>query len=198
MADSQVKAKGRINRSTALLVDKSSSMEHAIELGKRIGALVSAVCDSQLYVYAFDSLAYEIGRQGSDLAAWERAFRGISAGGSTSCGVALTAMIRKRQSVEQIILVTDEGENTAPLFVDELRNYRAALNADPNVCIVRTPGATSQLETQCRKGNVAVDIFQFTGDYYALPNLVPMLSRPSKLDLLLEILDYPLPVRKAG
>ncbi len=40
------------------------------------------------------------------------------------------------------------------------------------------------------------DAFQFTGDYYALPNLVPLLSRPSKLDLLMEILEYPLPVRK--
>jgi hypothetical protein len=40
------------------------------------------------------------------------------------------------------------------------------------------------------------DAFQFTGDYYALPNLVPLLSRPSKLDLLMEILDYPLPARK--
>ncbi len=40
------------------------------------------------------------------------------------------------------------------------------------------------------------DAFQFTGDYYALPNLVPLLSRPSKLELLMEIMEYPLPVRK--
>jgi hypothetical protein len=40
------------------------------------------------------------------------------------------------------------------------------------------------------------DAFQFTGDYYALPNLVPLLSRPSKLELLVEIMDYPLPKRQ--
>ena len=40
-------------------------------------------------------------------------------------------------------------------------------------------------------------MFQFAGDYYSLPNLVPLLSKPSKLELLMEIMDYPLPVRKS-
>jgi hypothetical protein len=35
--------------------------------------------------------------------------------------------------------------------------------------------------------------FTFAGDYYSLLNLVPLLTRPSRLDLLMEILDtcYP-------
>ena len=80
--------------------------------------------------------------------------------------------------------------------MDSLRKYRAELKADPAVCFVRTPGASTQLEEACRKAGLVVDAFQFTGDYYALPNLVPLLARPSKLELLLEILDYPLPARK--
>lgn len=40
------------------------------------------------------------------------------------------------------------------------------------------------------------DVFQFAGDYYSLPNLVPLLSRPSKLELLMEIMQFPLPQRK--
>jgi len=136
--------------------------------------------------------------QGGDLAGWEKAFRGIKAGGSTSCGVPLVNMRKKGQYVEQIIMVTDEGENTAPLFVTELQTYRAELKADPAVCLVRTPGGTKQLETQCRGANVGVDVFQFDGDYYSLPNLVPLLTRPSKMELLIEIMDYPLPSRKLG
>ena len=46
VADAQVKAKGRIQRPTALLIDKSGSMEVAIELGKRIGAMISAFTDA--------------------------------------------------------------------------------------------------------------------------------------------------------
>jgi hypothetical protein len=196
VADAQVKAKGRIDRPTALLIDKSGSMHVAIELGKRIGALVSSVSSQALYVYAFDTLAYPIEAAGADLAAWEAAIRGITAGGGTSCGVALEIMRRKKHYVEQIIVVTDEGENTAPLFVETLKKYRADVKADPNVCFVRTPGAVTLLEDQCRQAGIMVDAFQFDGDYYALPNLVPLLARPSKLDLLMEILEYPLPARK--
>jgi hypothetical protein len=196
VADQQIKAKGRITRPTALLVDKSASMEQAIELGKRIGAMVSAVCESALYVYAFDTMAYPIERAGDDLASWERALRGINAGGSTACGVALDYMTRKGQYVEQIIMITDEEENTAPLFVEGLRKYREQVKADPNVCFVRTPGAATLLEDRCRQAGIPADAFQFTGDYYALPNLIPLLARPSKLDLLMEIMEYPLPARK--
>jgi hypothetical protein len=198
VADAQVKAKGRIERPTALLIDKSASMSLAIELGKRIGALVSSVSARALYVYAFDTVAYPIESAGTDLAAWEKALHGITAGGSTSCGVALETMRRKRQYVEQIIIVTDEEENTAPLFVETLKKYREEVKADPNVCFVRTPGASTQLEVQCQAAGIMADAFQFTGDYYALPNLVPLLSRPSKLDLLMEILEYPLPTRKSN
>ncbi len=196
VADSQVKAKGRISRPTALLIDKSSSMELAIELGKRIGAMVSAVCEKELYVYAFDTMAYAIERAGDDLASWEKALKGIRAGGSTSCGIAIENMTRKRQYVEQIIMVTDEEENSPPLLVDALKKYRETVQADPNVCFVRTPGARGSLEEQCRRAGLSSDSFQFTGDYYALPNLVPLVSRPSKLELLMEIMNYPLPVRK--
>jgi hypothetical protein len=196
VADTQVKAKGRIVRPTALLIDKSGSMELAIELGKRIGAMISAICEKELFVYAFDSMAYPIERAGDSLAGWEKALKGITAGGGTSCGVALDFMMRKRQYVEQIIVVTDEEENTAPLFVQTLKKYREELKADPSICFVRTPGASTTLEGQCREAGIACDAFQFAGDYYSLPNLVPLLSRPSKMELLMEIMDYPLPVRK--
>ncbi len=196
VADTQVKAKGRIARPTALFIDKSGSMELAIELGKRLGSLISAICEKELFVYAFDTMAYPIERAGDDLASWEKALKGISAGGGTSCGVPLDFMTRKREYVEQIIVVTDEGENTPPLFVDALKKYRETVKADPTVCFVRTPGASTHLEDQCRQAGFLCDAFQFTGDYYSLPNLVPLLSRPSKLELLMEIMDYPLPQRK--
>jgi hypothetical protein len=196
VADTQVKARGRITRPTALLIDKSGSMEVAIELGKRLGALISAICEKELFVYAFDTMAYPVERAGTELADWERALRGIKAGGGTSCGVALEYMRRKGQYVEQVIVVTDEGENTAPLFVESLKKYREEVKADPNVCFVRTPQASTQLEEQCRRAGVAADAFQFSGDYYSLPNLVPLLARPSKLELLMEIMEYPLPARK--
>jgi hypothetical protein len=198
VADTQIKAKGRIKRSTALLIDKSGSMQPAIELGKRIGAIISAVCESDLYVYAFDTMAYPIARGGDDLASWEKAFKGITANGGTACGAPLEYMRLKKQFVEQIVMVTDEQENNSPSFVETLAKYRESLKADPTVCIVRTPDASDLLEKRCKAAGVAVEIFQFSGDYYSLPNLVPLLSRPSRLELLMEIMEYPLPKRQAA
>ena len=110
---------------------------------------------------------------GTELADWERALQGIGAGGSTSCGVALEYMLRKRQYAEQLILVTDEGENTPPLFADSLKKYREAMKAEPAVCFVRTPGAKTLLEDRLRQAGLSADGFEFKGDYYALPNLIP-------------------------
>ena len=181
VTDARVKAKGRITRPTALLIDKSGSMEQAIELGKRIGAMISAVCEAPLFVYAFDTVAYPVERGGSDLASWERALAGITAGGGTACGAGLDQMRRKGQYVEQVIVVTDEEENTAPFFVETLKKYREELKAEPNVVLVRVPKAKTYLADQCRQAQLPADAYQFDGDYYSLPNLVPLLARPSRL-----------------
>ena len=202
VADSQIKMKGRIKRPTAIFVDKSGSMKEAIELGKRIGSLLSTVMDAPLYVYAHDTMPMPITcPKDTDLASWEKAFSGIKANGWTSMGCPVQALLSKKQYVEQIILVTDEGENTAPYFFDMLKKYSAAMNVEPNIFIVKTTSAATSrtgtlLEDQGRTKGITVDAWQFTGDYYALPNLIKFLTKPSKFDLLMEIMSYPLPTRK--
>jgi hypothetical protein len=198
VTEAQVKARGRISRPTALLVDKSGSMAEAIEIGKRVGAMLGALCEAELYVYTFDTIAMKIDPGGTELASWEKAFAGVKAVGGTSCGVGVERLRRQRQYVEQIVLITDEGENTLPHFVPALQAYREEMKADPSVCIVKTRGAIDLLERQLREAGLAADAFQFDGDYYALPNLVPMLTQPSKLELLQQIVEYPLPKRREG
>jgi hypothetical protein len=198
VTDARVKAKGRITRPTALLLDKSGSMNVALEVGRQLGALISAVCAADLFAYAFDTIAYPVQPKGKTVADWEKALLGISAGGGTSCGVALDWMAKKGQRVEQIVLVTDEGENQAPLFKDAYAAYITALNVRPSVTIVKVGQAGNLLEKACQELAVPLNVFEFRGDYYALPNLVPLLSMPSQADLLMEILSYPLPQRKAA
>jgi hypothetical protein len=196
VTEAQVQAKGAIVRSTALLIDKSGSMHQALEIGKQIGAMIAGICQADLYVYAFDTLGYAIEVAGPSLADWEKALLGIQAGGGTACGVAVEMMRRRGQVVEQIIMVTDEGENQTPGFVTALRRYREDLGADPNVLFVKTEHAVDRLEQDCQRERIAFDAYQFSGDYYALPNLLPLLTRASKLDMLLDIMAYPLPQRK--
>lgn len=198
VTEAQVRAKGRITRSTALMIDKSGSMSVAIELGRQLGAMISAISDAELVAYAFDTIAYPIESQGTSLADWEKALTGITAGGGTSCGVAIEMMRRKGQRVEQFILVTDEGENQAPLFLNAYQAYSEETQTRPDVILVKVGHATNTLERACASLGIAPSVFTFSGDYYALPNLIPLLQRPSMVDVLLEILEYPLPERKAS
>jgi hypothetical protein len=203
VADSQVKSKGRITRPTALLIDKSSSMYEAIELGKRMASMISAIMDADLYVYAFDTMPYPIVSKGEDLGSWDKAFRGIRAGGCTSCGCALTAMARKKQIVEQIMMITDEGQNTSPQFLTGLKQYEASTGMKPSIFILRCgnmgPRDPLFVGQSQRNGNEA-DSYDFRGetDYYSLPNLIQFLTKGSRLDLLMEIMDYDLPERKVA
>lgn len=194
----QVRAKGTIKRPTALLVDKSASMQVAIDLALRLGSLISGICEAPLTVHAFDTVTYPIAVGGTDLADWERAFRGIRAGNNTSIGVGMETLRRRRESVEQVIVVTDENENTHPLFVPAYQEYANEMKVSPHVVLVKCGDHSTHLETQLRLSKIPFDTFVFTGDYYALPNLVPLLTRPSRLDLLLEIMAYPLPQRSSA
>lgn len=195
ITDAQIKARGRIVRPTALLIDKSGSMSEAIAVGRQLGAMISAVCEHPVVAYAFDTAAYPVEVASDSLAEWEQALRGINAGGGTSCGVALEWMRRKGQRVEQIVMVTDEGENQAPLFREAYQSYAEELGLRPDVVFVKVGGASTQLEQDCARMGLAPRAFQFSGDYYALPNLIPLLTRPSMVDLLMEIMEYPLPRR---
>ncbi len=195
VTEKQVTAQGRIRRPTGLLVDKSSSMSDALEVGKRLAALISGIADSELYVYAFDTAPYRVQASGSTLADWERAFRHLSAGGATSVGCAVEAMRLREQAVDQLVIVTDEWENTSPYLAEAYRDYGDVLDRAPDVVIVRVGQAGDRCTTSLQEARVRVDTWDFQGDYYSLPNLVPLLSRPSRLELMLEILDTPLPSR---
>lgn len=196
VTEARVKAKGKITRPTALLLDKSGSMNVALELGRQLGAMVSAICETDLWAYAFDSIAYPIEPRGKTLADWEKALAGIHAGGSTSCGVALEWMRRQKQRVEQFVFVTDEAENAPPLFKHAYQAYAEEMKVKPAVILVRLGNVDTVLQQACRELGVPVNVFDFRGDYYALPNVIPLLTFPSQMDLLMEILNYPLPKRK--
>jgi hypothetical protein len=196
VASAQVKKRGRITKSTALLVDKSGSMTIALEVGKHIGALVSGITEAELIVYVFDTMAYPVSACGRELSDWEKAFRRIKADGGTSIGAPLEILRLRKQPVEQLVIVTDEGENTAPYFSTVFPRYCEEMKVVPDIIIVKVGQHSNHLERELQRLKVGYETFTFASDYYALPNLVPLLSRQSRLELLLEILETPLPERQ--
>lgn len=195
VTNEQIKRRGSISKPTALFVDKSSSMNEAIEVGKHLASLVAGIAEGGLFVYAFDTAPYPVKAKGTELTDWEKAFAYLKAGGATSVGCALEAMRLRKEKVEQIIIVTDEEENTSPFLHTAYDAYVKDMGVAPNVVIVKVGSASNYLE-KTLQNKAQVDTFTFAGDYYSLPNLVPMLARPSRLELLMEILETPLPERE--
>ncbi len=198
ITEQQIKASGRITRPTALLIDKSGSMHVAIDVGKQLGALISAICDADLFTCAFDSISYHIKPRGSSLADWEKALAGITAAGNTSCGISIEYLQKKKYFVEQIVMVTDEGENTPPSFYSAYTDYAQKMGIRPAVILVRVGSAVDYIQQACRRLDISPNVFAFRGDYYALPNVIPFLTYPSLAQMVMEIMEFSLPERQTA
>lgn len=200
ISDTQLKSKGRISMSTALVIDKSSSMESAIEIGKRVGAMVSALVESEFHCWVFDNVATEIQVQSDKLQDWDKALRMVRAGGCTSCGAPLHQMAMRGQEVEQIIMITDQGENRPPYFKQALDTWREKFfGRVPRIVFINVGSYNRRvLEERCRNNEIEYEVFDLVDstDYYSIPNLVPLLSKPGRLELLDDILSVPLPTRE--
>jgi hypothetical protein len=198
IADKQIKKSGTIKVPTGLLVDRSGSMEAAIKAGKQIASTICGSMEANLFGVAFDTMAQAIKASENTLTAWEKAFAPIRAGGGTSIGCALEFMIRYNLYAEQLIIVTDEDENESPKFADVFPRYIEKMKITPAIIIVRVGRATTTLSEHLKRKGISFDVYELQGkDYYGLPGLIPLLSRKSKLDLVYEIMDFPLPIRKS-
>lgn len=197
VADAQVQAKGQLKIPTALFIDKSGSMQAAIEVGKQVAATISGIALSNFYVYAFDTMAYEIVSNEPTLTGWDQAMKHLKANGGTACGVPFVYMQRKKQFVEQVIVVTDEGENASPVFVDAYRDYVKEMGIKPHVVIVNIFGSDTMLRRRLNSAGISYDVYSLTSgaDQYSLPGLLPLLTRKSQLEVIMEIMDTPLPKR---
>ncbi len=198
--DQRVADKVEIKRPTALFVDKSGSMSQAITVAKQLAGLISAVTTADFFVYAFDTAAFEVkasvpeGKRAA-LSDWEKAFQFLKANGGTSIGVALAQMTKKKQYVEQILIVTDEGENTAPLLADAWTAYKDALHSAPAVITVQVGNSYDRFAQSLQDRGVDLTRYRFEGDYYSLPNVLELLAQPSRADLVEMIMGYELPKR---
>jgi hypothetical protein len=190
---------GRISRPTAIFVDKSGSMERALELGAHVSALACTIAEQIPCVYAFDAFARAVRPKGQErhLAAWAEAFGRLRADGQTSIGVAFAVLTCAGERVEQVVVVTDGEENSGPFFVPALREYEQAMGTKVAVVVVlvNAPRGRNALERSLDENGVEAATWVFNGDLYSLPNLIPFLVTPRRSVLCAQILETPLPTR---
>lgn len=208
ITDSQLKRHGEITRPMAIFIDMSYSMHVAIELGKMAAAAIAQACpaDRPPFVYLFNNNAKPIiwtERDGdiASLSAWQKKLEMVTANGGTSPNTAVRAMIRAKQHVEQILVVTDEGENTTGGFANELKKYEADFGA-PDIVIARCGRDDrydkDRMTKTCQAAGFQVDVLECSDiDAVSIPNLVRILSRKSIFDLMQDIQSADLPMRES-
>jgi intein/homing endonuclease len=183
-----------------IISHNSGSMTRAISVGKNCAAIVSGAIEAPLHVMAFDQITYPIVAKEPTMTAWEAAFRPIIAHGRTSMASCVDYLIRKGIVVEQFVYITDEGETDSPTFTDKYAEYKEKFKVSPHVVVIHVDGgegANYTFTQRLKQAGIAFDTYTpKEADYYSLPGLIPLLARKTKLDLLYEIMDTPLPVRK--
>lgn len=203
ITDSQLKKHGQITMRTALLIDKSGSMHSAIEIGKELGAAIaqSCVANNAPITYLFDNNAIPIVWNPTDgdvtkKSSWDQKLKMFSANGGTNTAAPIRAMISKNEIVDQIVVVTDEGENHRGAFAKELIKYKEALGITPNVVIVRIGSSANYMESSLKENYFNVDVMKCEKiDQVAIPNLVNILSGKGVFELVQDILTLELPSR---
>jgi hypothetical protein len=63
------------------------------------------------------------------------------------------------------------------------------------VTIIAVGGSNQQFLKQLRDQAIPLTVWEFTGDYYALPNILNLLSAPSRAELVDQVMAVPLPRR---
>lgn len=185
MSQTRLRSRGTITRPTALLVDKSGSMQVCVEIGKMLACLCSTIAEAPLFVEAFDGDSFTVSSTEPSFEGWEKAFRHIKADGWTSLGAPLHKL--RQQYFEQILLISDGEENTQPFFCEELRK----IERDIEVIWLKVGGSSqTTLEHSAQRLGIRLRTIPFQGDYYNLPNLVPLLCTQNTL--VSEVLECPL------
>lgn len=202
VTDHQLKRHGAIRAKTAIFIDKSGSMSNAIELGKQVAAAVAQSCvDGNMpVVYLFDAQPVPIVWSTSDgditkKSAWDKKLQMFRAAGGTAPGMAVKALITKKTLIEQIVVITDEGENSdAYSFARSLKDYEKEFGVLPSVVIVRLGTSCDIMEKSSKKEGIQTDVFPVGDiDKVSMPNLIQLLSRKSLFEIVQEILALPLP-----
>jgi len=198
--ETKLKEGARIQRDTLLAVDVSGSMHAAIEIAKRLGALIAPLCDGELRVICFREYALPLEVKGPTLGDWEEAFEKVKASGMTSLGCALEKALEEGFFPAQAIFVTDQGENSSPRLAQV---YRRLLEQGHDLIFVflNVRSSHEMVSRQLEEAGARVALFHFgeemskPGWYVSLEQLIPVLTGEGPIHLVDRILALELPAR---
>jgi hypothetical protein len=190
----QIAAAGGPDGDWVILVDKSGSMHHAIETGCHVAGALTQFVKGKVGLIFFDTSPMAVDVTGLSLDQIKKATRHFTANGGTSIGCGLNRMLVEKVAVDGIVIVSDGGDNTAPLFHDVYPKYAKFCDKDVPVYFYQLSGESDKLTPNMQRAGIEMTTFDLRGsklDYYSIPNTVKTL-RSNQYSLVEEILSTPL------
>ena len=190
----QIKAAGGPEGDWLILADRSPSMQRAIELAKHVAGSLTQFVKGRVWLVYFDSSPMTIDVTGLSLDQIQKATRHIGTGSATSIGCGLNRMLVEKTEVDGIAIVSDGGENTAPLFAEVYGRYCKHFDKIVPVYMFDCEGDKNNLIESMNRAGHEMQVFDLRHgkvDLYSIPNLVQTL-RCSVYNLVDEILATPL------
>ncbi|WP_372634296.1 TROVE domain-containing protein [Cohnella sp.] len=120
---------------TAIFLDISGSMDgEYLQIGSVFALALYKKTQGNSLFWLFDTEAEDAypSRRDSILSQAER----IQTRGGTDTGAPVRKLLSERRKVDQIVIITDEQQNSGSLFYRELTNYRARVNPQVKAFIV--------------------------------------------------------------
>jgi hypothetical protein len=190
----QIAAAGGPEGNWLVLADKSGSMAQAIEIARHVSASLAQFVKGKVYLVFFDTSPMTVDVTGLSLDQIQKATEHIHAAGGTSIGCGLNRMLQDKIELDGIAIVSDGGENTAPVFSEVYRKYVAFAGKDLPVYFYMTQGDSNSLSYAVNAAGIEMQTFDLRNgkvDYYSIPNLVQTM-RSNPYSLIDEILATPL------
>jgi len=190
----QIAAAGGPDGDWVILADKSGSMQHAIETACHVAGSITQFVKGKVGLIFFDTSPMAVDVTGLSLDQIQKATRSFRANGGTSIGCGLNRMLVEKLAVDGIVIVSDGGDNTAPLFHDVYPKYAKFVDKDVPVYFYQLSGEADKLTPNMQRAGIEMTTFDLRGsklDYYSIPNTVKTL-RSNQYSLVEEILSTPL------
>ena len=190
----QIAAAGGPEGDWVILADKSGSMHHAIETAVHVAGSLTQFVKGKVGLIFFDTSPMAVDVTGLSLDQIKKATKHFTANGGTSIGCGLNRMLVEKLAVDGIVIVSDGGDNTAPLFADVYPKYAKFCDKDVPVYFYQLSGEVDKLSPHMQRAGLEMTTFDLRGsklDYYSIPNTVKTL-RSNQYSLVDEIMQTPL------
>lgn len=193
-----------IERPLLVLCDRSGSMDQAIEVLRELIAHIAPLVVAPIWIVAFNTrgIVLDLPADLTDEDAVEQMLARIRATGGTSIGAGLRVGLQAAEHdgvwPQEVLIITDTGDNTRPFLVDVAQSIYQDHPLDmPHFTFLELPGEKRSVLADMRRVGFDIDVFNMghaTRDYAVFDQVAALISGPAGQTVIQQIMEYDLPV----